>query len=82
MDRSVRDTSGLGSYSKRNSAGASAGKSARGETEEGVVRGWVGDEQQRRTNKTTFDHMREIQLNNIDDEFWGYNEELLLTVCG
>lgn len=44
MGRSVRDTSGLGSYSKRNSAGASAGKSSRGETEEGVVRGWLGDE--------------------------------------
>lgn len=45
MGRSVRDTSGLGSYSKRNSAGASAGKSSRGEAEEGVVRGWVGDKQ-------------------------------------
>lgn len=45
MGRSVRDTSGLGSYSKRNSAGASGGKSSKGESEEGAVRGWVGDEQ-------------------------------------
>lgn len=45
MGRNVRDTSGLGSFSKRNSAGASAGKSSRGESEEGVVKGWVGDEQ-------------------------------------